>query len=230
MLNMVENIRRIGIFMIAAQTVLHFAAGKQYERYLKIITGLIILLQFLSPFASSADDFAVRWQSEIEQMEKQVEKQMESQAKKQNEVLQAVSGTSDTVETAVLQQIEGEVKRRLSDVAADNGCAVTDVVIDLEQVNRGSDAKAGEGNRSWVFRNVKVTVQGVEQDDHTETHDDRTIQIAEITVGRETETNLEQSEGQDSEYEAKSREYRHLFAQTLGMEDEKVEVIYRGEW
>lgn len=229
-MNMVENIRRIGIFMIAAQTVLHFAAGKQYEKYLKIITSVIILFQFLSPFASSADDFAVRWQSEIEQMEKQVEKQMESQAKKQNDVLQAVSGTADTVEEAVLQQIEREVKTRLNDVAADNGCAVTDVAIDLEQVNRESGAKAGEGNRSWVFRSVKVTVQGVEQGDYAEAHDDRTIRIAEITVGHETEADMGQSEGQDPEYGAKSREYRHLFAQTLGMEDERVEVIYRGEW
>ena len=228
-MNMVENIRRIGIFMIAAQTVLHFAAGKQYEKYLKIITGVIILFQFLSPFTSSADDFAAKWQSEIEQMEMQIEKQMESQTKKQNDVLMAVSGTADTVEAAILQQLEGEVKRRLSDVAAENGCAVTDVVIDLEQVNKEHSAKAGEGNRSWVFRNVKVTVQGAEQNDYAETHDDRTIRIAEIIVGHETEADTRQSEGQDPEYAAKSREYRHLFAQTLGMEDEKVEVIYRGE-
>lgn len=229
-MNMMENIRRIGIFMIAAQTVLHFAAGKQYEKYLKIITSVIILYQFLSPFTSSADDFAARWQSEIEQMEKQVENQMESQAKKQSDVLQAVSGTADTVEAAVLQQIEREVKTRLNDVAADKGCAVTDVVIDLEQVNEDYGAKSGEGNRSWVFRNVKVTVQGAEQDDYAETHDDKTIRIAEITVGRETETDTGQPERQDSDYEAKSREYRHLFAQTLGMDDERVEVIYRGKW
>lgn len=229
MLNMVENIRHIGIFMIAAQTVLHFAAGKQYEKYLKIITGVIILLQFLSPFVSSSNDFAARWQSEIEQMEKQVEERMESQAKKQNDVLRAVPGMADTLEAAVLQQIEEEVKTRLNDVAVDNGCAVTDVVIDLEQVNWESDAGAGEGNRSWVFKNVKVTVQGVEQEKYTDEHDDGTIRIAEITVGHETETDAWQPSEQDSEYEAKSREYRHLFAQTLGMEDEKVEVIYRGE-
>ena len=228
-MNMVENIRRIGIFMIAAQTVLHFAAGKQYEKYLKIITGVIVLFQFFSPLAASADDFAARWQSEIEQMEKQVEKQMENQAKKQNDVRQAVSGSAEAVEAAVLQQIEEEVKERLSEVAAGNGCAVTSVVVDMKQVDRESDAKAGEGNRSWVFRSVKVTVQDTEQEDLSDTHDGGTIRIAEITVGHETENDMGQTAGQNPGYEAKSREYRHLFAQTLGMEDDKVEVIYRGE-
>lgn len=228
-MNILENIRRIGIFMIAAQTVLHFAAGKQYEKYLKIIAGVIILLQFLSPFTSSADDFAVRWQSEIEQMEKQVEEQMERQAKRQSDVLQAVSGTVEPMETVVLKQIEGEVKKRLNDVAADNGCTVTDVAIDLEQINSESDTMAGEGNRSWVFRSVKVTVQSVEQDGYPDADDDGIIRIAEIAVGRETEADTGQSEGQDPEYEVRCREYRHLFAQTLGMEDDKVEVIYRGK-
>ena len=228
-MNMVENIRRIGIFMIAAQTLLHFAAGKQYEKYLKIITGVILLLQFLSPFVSSADDFAARWQSEVEQMERQVEKQMESQSKNQNDVRRAVSGTTDTMESVVLRQIEEEVKERLSDVAADAGCVVTGVSIDLEQVKSGSDAKAGEGRRSWVFRSVKVTVQDIEQDDYSDVHDNGIIRIEEITVGHETEADTGLPEGQDSEYEAKSREYGHLFAQTLGMEDDKVEVVYRGK-
>lgn len=225
MLNMVENIRRIGIFMIAAQTVLHFAAGKQYEKYLKVITGVIILLQFLSPFVSSADDFAVRWKSEIEQMEKQIEDQVQ----KQNNVRQAVSGPADMMETAVLRQIEEEIRKRLNDVAADNGCAVTGVMIDLEQVNEESGSKTGEESRSWVFRSVKVTMQDAGQDDLSGSNDGETIRIAEITVGHEMENDMGQSSGQNSEHEAIRREYRHLFAQTLGIEDEKVEVIYRGE-
>ncbi len=47
---MLKNIREIGIFMIAAQTVIHFAPGRQYEKYIKSVSGIIILLLFLRPF------------------------------------------------------------------------------------------------------------------------------------------------------------------------------------
>lgn len=47
---MLENIREIGVFMIAAQAVIHFAPGKQYEKYIKSVSGIIILLLFLRPF------------------------------------------------------------------------------------------------------------------------------------------------------------------------------------
>lgn len=46
---MLDAVREIGIFMIAAQAVIHFAPGKQYERYIKSVSGIIILLLFLKP-------------------------------------------------------------------------------------------------------------------------------------------------------------------------------------
>ena len=47
---MIRTIREIGIFMIAAQAVVHFAPGIRYEKYIKSISGVIILLLFLKPF------------------------------------------------------------------------------------------------------------------------------------------------------------------------------------
>ena len=47
---MIKTIREIGIFMIAAQAVVHFAPGVRYEKYIKSISGAIILLLFLKPF------------------------------------------------------------------------------------------------------------------------------------------------------------------------------------
>ena len=47
---MLDTIREIGIFMIAAQAVVHFAPGRQYEKYIKSVSGIIILLLFCSLF------------------------------------------------------------------------------------------------------------------------------------------------------------------------------------
>lgn len=46
---MLDTIREIGVFMIAAQAVVHFAPGRQYEKYIKSVSGIIILILFLKP-------------------------------------------------------------------------------------------------------------------------------------------------------------------------------------
>lgn len=51
---MLKTIREIGIFMIAAQAVIHFAPGSQYGKYIKSISSVIILLLFLKPFLQLA--------------------------------------------------------------------------------------------------------------------------------------------------------------------------------
>lgn len=46
---MLDTIRQIGVFMIAAQAIVHFAPGRQYGKYIKSVSGIIILLLFLKP-------------------------------------------------------------------------------------------------------------------------------------------------------------------------------------
>ena len=223
-MNMVENIRRIGIFMIAAQTVMHFVAGKQYEKYIKIITGVIILLLFISPFASPSGNPAIDWQEEIERMEQQIQSHM------QQEIPYVVS----PVETVALQQIEEEIKARLNDIVSDRDCSVADVVIELEETN--GNIGAGKDVRNLVFQRVKVTMQGADEadvkdaDDITDADQNRVIRIDEITVGFESEANVDQHEAQDLNRDARIQEYQQLFAQTLGITDDRVEVTYRGGW
>ncbi len=47
---MLHHIGKIGIFMIAAQAMVHFAPGKQYEKYVKSVAGIILLVLFMKPF------------------------------------------------------------------------------------------------------------------------------------------------------------------------------------
>ena len=46
---LVDVIKKIGIFMLAAQAVIHFAPGQKYEKYIKLIVGILILVQFIIP-------------------------------------------------------------------------------------------------------------------------------------------------------------------------------------
>ena len=215
--NILDNIRRIGVFMIAAQTMLHFAAGKQYEKYMKVITGVIILLMFIGPFVSGSEVFAENWQTEYERIERQI--QMQSGK------WQEISYTADSLETAALRQIEEEIRSRLDESVAESGVRVTSVTIDLEETDK--DAGMQTEGRSFVFRRVKVTVQD-DTDDPADLYNDGIIKIEEITIGQETEADEAQGEGDISEQDAEIKEYQHFFAQTLGIADDRVEVTYRG--
>ena len=215
--NILDNIRRIGMFMIAAQTMLHFAAGKQYENYMKVITGVIILLMFIGPFVSGSEVFAEDWQKEYERIERQIQMK--------NGKWQEMPYTVDSLETAALQQIEEEIRSRLDELTAESGVRVTSVTIDLEETDK--DAGVQTGGRSFVFRRVKVTVQD-DTDDPADLYNGGIIKIEEITIGQEAEAAEAQGEGEISEQDAVIKEYQHLFAQTLGIADDRVEVTYRG--
>lgn len=220
-MNMVENIRRIGMFMIVAQTVIHFASGKQYEKYMKIIAGVLILLQFISPYVSSSGDLVEKWQAEVEGMMRQMEGQ--------NQTWQEITPVTSPVETVVLRQIEEEMKLRMNDVVSGYDCEVADVEIDLEQIGEGSGTDAGD--RSWNFRRVKVTLQRNKVSDLSDTRgqdtlSDTTIRIEEIIIGDGTKSNAIQQESRDAE----TQTYQHLFAQALDIAENRVEVAYRGEW
>ena len=219
-MNMLENIRRIGIFMIAAQTVMHFAAGKQYEKYMKIVTGVIVLLLFIGPFTASSGNLGVDWQTEIERMERQM----------QSDIQQDIPNMADSVETAALRQIEQEIKTRLNDAISDRDCTVTDVVINLEEIDGDSGTEGDLKGRTRVFRRVKVTLQGKGTVEVSDGNENRTIRIEEINIGHGAEDEAQQQEKRDLDQNTRLQEYQQIFAQALGISGERVEVIYRGGW
>lgn len=218
-MSLVENIRRIGMFMIAAQTVMHFAAGKQYEKYMKTIAGAILLLMFVGPFTSASVNQSADWQEEINRMEQQIRSNM------QQEIPYSVS----PVETVALSQIQGEVKTMLNDMVSDRGCSVTDVMIDLKELDT-PDVSDGKSSRNWEFQRVRITLQSMGTVDESDENAGRTIRVEEITVGIGSEVDNTQKETQDSQQDAQIQEYRRLFAQALGIAVDKVEVTYRGGW
>ncbi len=234
---MLENIRRIGMFMIVAQTAIHFAAGKQYERYMKIIAGVIVLLQFITPFVSSAGEITGKWQAEAEQMMSDIESRTGE--------VPGISYGYQNVQETVVQQIEEEIKSRLNELVSEEGCRVTDVVIDLEKVAEDAGSGGRTGGNSWVFNRVEVTLVEREESGYqmnTEVgiqseEEARQIHIDEVVVGRnadgqKTDESQEIDEGQETGREIRqdtqTQAYRKLFAQALGIGEDRVEVIVRG--
>ena len=115
---MLNTIREIGIFMIAAQAVVHFAPAARYEKYIKSISGVIILLIFLKPFLLLSDG---KWE-EPEQIVTEMAELTQMPALP--ETSQITSATD-----AASARIEEEIQRLLNQELAEENRYVKRVVV-----------------------------------------------------------------------------------------------------
>lgn len=122
---MLQTIREIGIFMIIAQAVVHFAPGRQYEKYIKLISSVIILFLFLRPFGRTAGEQWRNPEAVWERWEKSVEL-----AELSADYAESAEGR---VETAVVGRMEQEIRERLNRELAADPCRVKRVELFLKE-------------------------------------------------------------------------------------------------
>lgn len=133
---MLNHISRIGIFMIAAQAMVHFAPGKQYEKYIKSVAGIIILFLFLKPFLLMTNVEFKEPEAVLEWLEELADTP---------DIKMEEAGSS--VDAEVVRRMEEEVKKLLSlDMEGEEYC-VSSVSLrfvedqELEQKNLLSEVE-----------------------------------------------------------------------------------------
>lgn len=195
---MLNHISRIGIFMIAAQAMVHFAPGKQYEKYIKSVAGIIILFLFLKPFLLMTNvEF-----KEPEAVLEWLEELADTPDIKMEEAGSSVDAeVGSSVDAEVVRRMEEEVKKLLSlDMEGEEYC-VSSVSLrfvedqELEQKNLLSEVE------------VCIEKRVVEKEEGQ-------IEIEKIVVAGEQKKSLP----------AELAIYQERFAQLLGIEKERVEV------
>ena len=45
----IELLKQVGIFMVCSQTILHFKPQQKYDKYLKLLVGIMVIAQLMSP-------------------------------------------------------------------------------------------------------------------------------------------------------------------------------------
>lgn len=214
---MIEYIKQIGLFMIVAQTLLHFAAGRSYEKYIKIITGIIILLLFVRPFSSELGNTRERLQEEMERMTEQIENH--------SGMWQGLSGMEYGAADKAIQQLEEEVRRKLNQEVVTGDFEVTDVSFQWE----GDAESLAEEQTALAVTGIKICLRRKLQQDPTGSAGIRHVHIEPVSVSDmlEEERREEEKEGTE-ELDGMTQEYRSRFAESLGVEEEQVEVVYDG--
>lgn len=73
-----QAICRVGIFMICAQAIVHFRPQETYEKYLKLLVGIMTLIQLILPIGSF---FAGGGRQQAEEALEQFGREMEESVK-----------------------------------------------------------------------------------------------------------------------------------------------------
>ena len=251
---MAENIRNIGLFMIVAQTVVHFAAGKQYEKYIKAITGVIVLFLFLAPYVDADGQKAYDWQAELARIE-------ERAAAEYEDLSESVYPAAD----AVLGRLGGPIRERLNAAVADDSCRVTDVevvwdtadgtpVLDRVKIAISCGGAETAQNTEDIAQNTKDIAQNTKDaaqntkdaaqnagnaiadtegsagsaEDAAADKEDGLIRIGQITVQGDGGQAAAGAEKPARMQQRELEEYRRLFAQVLGIAADQVEVTEDG--
>ena len=142
---LVELIKKIGIFMIAAQAVIHFAPDIKYAKYMKLIVGIMVLLQFLSPIYEIVNGMEADWEKKLSDIEQELGVYGETAE---------FESTYSAAETAA-KSMEEEIKSKLNNAqVADFGgktYTVTNVKIELAR-----DYENGEGTVQYNINKIRV--------------------------------------------------------------------------
>lgn len=221
---LVELIKRIGIFMLAAQAVIHFAPSQKYEKYMKLIVGIMILLQFLTPVYRIFTETEVDFGERILDMEQELQEGM----------LVEELVVTDSVTESVISSLEEEMKTKLNNVISGENYTVTGVRISMKAV----DGEGKDGIRQYELGTVRVVVRASASagstDNMGKTGNIGKIQIQKIDVeidGTDGKDGTgEEGQGRmtaDGKEEIEER-LRERFCQALGMDKENMEVSVYG--
>lgn len=101
---LLDTIRRVGIFIICAQTLIHFRPNESYEKYMKLLVSVMVLVQLVLPIAAILQGKEARALEEsVKQYEAEMQKNMEE-----------ISITSVMAEEKIETLTMEEIKTRLN--------------------------------------------------------------------------------------------------------------------
>lgn len=216
----VELIKKIGIFMIAAQAVIHFAPAQKYEKYIRMIVGVMILLLFLTPVYQILTKAA--WE------------EPDWNALTENGLEMSVPEldmASNSVVNSVVKQMEEEIKSRLNREIEEENYRVVSVNVSMQTTENANEY----GGKQYELDSVRVIVRRTYSIGGTETQNSmdkiEKVQIQKIDVSLDEQSmhgNEDESETELTEKQEKEEAFRRRFCNILGMEEKYMEVSVYG--
>ena len=209
--NFLDFMKGIGIFILCAQSFMHFAAGKTYEKYVKLLIGVMILAQFIVPVRALflGSENAQMW-DEIEHFREEMERMAEEAGQDAAAAMEQggadpgaagmYPGGADRGGGRAKSAVEEEMKGRIAEVAGSCGWVAQEVELSQEPPR--------------IM--IKVRREGNGEEER------KKIKIDKIAAG----TGMGQDIEDLPEYqEERLGDLREAFAKAIGVDADYVEVV-----
>lgn len=210
-MNLMGHIAGICIFLIFAESIIHFTAGEQYQKYVKLLVNIMVLSQFIIPikaFITGEEMLGIDLQ--IEQLQKKIE---ESAAVFENN--NALSNMEDN-DLGIYESVKEEMKTRLNHIEETREYQVTRVEFVTYE---GSGKEVNESIQGIVvYVNKKTAVESAKQVIN--------VEVPIVQLDRQ----LDETSGNNEE-NAQVQELnrlRELFCSCLGTQERYMEVKWDG--
>ncbi|MCL2253555.1 MAG: stage III sporulation protein AF [Lachnospiraceae bacterium] len=194
-----EFIKRIGIFLICAECLLYFAPGNSYQKYIRVLVGFMILMQFMVPVRTmlGGNDLA-----DIESQVNEFRVEMEKMTAETNyDFISLVPDQNKVIEN----QIKEEIKLRFNEIDAveNSNYIVHDVKI---------------GDITSVILMKKST--------ETNSYDNEAIKIKNVSVEKiDFNDKSSFNKSAKNQHDNEVTIIKQVLCQELGISSEKLEVI-----
>lgn len=103
-----ELVKRVGIFVIISQTILHFGISKKYEKYMKLVISFMVAAQIVFAFGGylgqdekmgyfmSGEEYLEKWNVNMLEVEERIEESRTEMVHDfEEELHMSVSGSMD---------------------------------------------------------------------------------------------------------------------------------------
>ncbi len=142
---------RTGVFMICAQAIVHFRPKEAYEKYLKLIVSVMILLQLFQPFGglfTGGEGADGRPGSMVQGLKKELEEAGE-QAKEADRLLEEM-----TLEEVRRRMQEEQMRENLTEG------------LEEEQTQNSENKEGGQTVREVESVQIEVSAGGAHEKQH----------------------------------------------------------------
>lgn len=132
-----EVVKKIGIFIICAQAVIHFKPSAKYEKYLRLLVSIMVLVQLIIPVMNMVSK---------EGEEQFIEKVSELQSSMEKSMGE-IETENFQQEQSILNETVEEVKTRFNNIAQNYGLKVYKLEWENSDLSGKITAYVGEENK-----------------------------------------------------------------------------------
>lgn len=141
-----KSICQVGIFMVCAQTITHFRPNSSYEKYMKLLVSVMVLIQILQPMSSllggnrgkNLEERALQFQGQFD----------EGMA----DAMKNISQSEKILENMTLREVQESLKQQEEEAAKQRG-----EVGQKEDTEQKEQTEQGE-ETNGIVKVQKITI------------------------------------------------------------------------